>query len=519
MRDAIDKFTDLVLACLGLILALAIAQSLQWRITVDTPLLAYTAFLMDEWHFVPYVDFFEINMPGTFWIFLLVGKLFRYTDLGFRLADLFFLASTLVTTWAWLRKFGRPVALSAVIAFGLLYLSGGAYMIMQRESMVLAFISVSLLILFSDGLSSRTRSFLVGLLFGMAATIKPHAVIGLPLMVIFEVFRNKTDGVSSAPSLWSFIRTCLWTGFGLALPLAAMFIGLWYAGALNGFLDVARNYWPVYQAISGSFVEFSGPSEGLGLAVKGFMTSASGRFLVLLVPATLGSFVGLFYSRLDRGQRGQLLLLLGLAGAYTIYAFVTWKFFFYNMILYAYFALILASLCIFPPPEPVAFGRRLFPLIVLVLTVAVAARPSPELAAWLTRSVNPAPRIETADQIAAFLKERLKPGDTVQPLDLIEGAIHGMFIARARPATPFLYTYVLGYQTANPYVKTLQNRFLADLKASQPRFIIQTKGLSLPRSAGADNSFMEAFQAFLESHYYVAVTTGAYRIFERRPEF
>jgi hypothetical protein len=516
MRDAVDKFTDLVLACLAFVLLLAIVQSLQWRITVDTPLLAYPAFLMDKWHFVPYVDFFDINMPGTLWIFLLAGKVFQYSDLGFRVMDLFFLAGILAATWAWLRTFDPRAAFLAVVAFGLLYLSGGAYMIMQRDCMILAFTSVSLFILFSEKLRPRTRSFLVGLLFGIAATIKPHAVIGLPLVVIFETFRRKPDHVGEGPYIWRFIWSCLWTGFGLALPLVTMFGALWYTGALNGFLDVARNYWPVYLTLSGEFVEFKGPSERLGLAVKGFMTSASGRFLVLLVPAVLGSFIALFNSRLNREQRERIILLMGLAGIYAIYACITGKFFFYYMILYAYFALILASMCILSPAGSGSRGQRLFPLIVIVLTVMVAARPSPELAAWLTRTTNPAPRIETADQIASYLKEHLKPGDTVQPLDLIEGAIHGMFIARARLATPFLYTYVLGYQTTNPYVKKLQERFLIDLKAAKPRFIIQTSGLSLPQSPEEGNPFAAALQAFVRSSYDVTVKTAAYTIFERR---
>ena len=46
------------------------------------------------------------------------------------------------------------------------------------------------------------------------------------------------------------------------------------------------------------------------------------------------------------------------------------------------------------------------------------------------------------DEIAAFLLAAdLQPGDTVLPVDWTEGAVHAMLIAKALPASPFIYDY------------------------------------------------------------------------------
>ena len=44
---------------------LAFKKSLTWQYSADLPLLLYTGFLMDHFSYIPYRDFFDMNMMGS----------------------------------------------------------------------------------------------------------------------------------------------------------------------------------------------------------------------------------------------------------------------------------------------------------------------------------------------------------------------------------------------------------------------------------------------------------------------
>src|SRR6188768_2935226 len=62
-------------------------RSLDWRMRHDLPMMMYQAFAMDRFGFVPYRDFFDMNMPGTYATYFAIGKVFGYGDPGVRVAD------------------------------------------------------------------------------------------------------------------------------------------------------------------------------------------------------------------------------------------------------------------------------------------------------------------------------------------------------------------------------------------------------------------------------------------------
>src|SRR5512136_1101121 len=93
-------------------------SSLDWRLEHDTPILYYSAFLMDRYDQVPYSDIFEMNMPGTFAFYFAVGRLFGYGDAAFRIVDLALLTALLAMGFLFMRRFGRWAALWGVVLFG-----------------------------------------------------------------------------------------------------------------------------------------------------------------------------------------------------------------------------------------------------------------------------------------------------------------------------------------------------------------------------------------------------------------
>lgn len=88
-----------LLTCLtGCRVALAVL-SLGWHMNLDASILLDAGFLIDRQQLVPYRDFFEMNVPGVYAANVVVGRVFGYTGLGFRCADLLLI----------MRRYGRLV--------------------------------------------------------------------------------------------------------------------------------------------------------------------------------------------------------------------------------------------------------------------------------------------------------------------------------------------------------------------------------------------------------------------------
>ena len=83
------------------------------------------------------------------------------------------------------------------------------------------------------------------------------------------------------------------------------------------------------------------------------------------------------------------------------------------------------------------------------------------------------PKGGRVDEIAAFLRADLKPGDTVQPLDWTDGAVHAMLISEAQIATRFVYAFSFYHHISSRYIKDLRREFIAALHRAKPRFIIK----------------------------------------------
>ena len=120
-------------------------------------------------------------------------------------------------------------------------------------------------------------------------------------------------------------------------------------------------------------------------------------------------------------------------------------------------------------------------------------------------------------KIAAFLQAaKLGPEDRLQPLDWTEGALHGMLLAEAVIATPYLYNYHFYHYISDPYIQLMRQRFMANLIQAPPRFIIETDDELRPSGLDTTDSFPE-LEAFVQQHYAVAKTGKLYRIYEYRP--
>ncbi len=119
------------------------------------------------------------------------------------------------------------------------------------------------------------------------------------------------------------------------------------------------------------------------------------------------------------------------------------------------------------------------------------------------------------ERIAAYLGAHMAPGDTVVPLDWIEGAQHAMLRAGARPGTSFVYDFHFDHHVSSPYIQALRARFVKELDERRPRFLIRIHRPD--RFAGPDtSSSFPALEARLQSEYRQVLTDADYEVWERR---
>jgi hypothetical protein len=491
------------LAASGIYLVVLAVRSLGWHLYGDAPILLYAAYLVDRQSMVPYRDIFEMNAPGVYAANVLIGRLSGYSDLGVRFVDLASLGVVLVLTYAVMRRFGRAVAWCATIFFGDLYLASGESMSLQREYLMLVPMCGAVSVTLAPDAPRRIRAFGSALLIGVATTIRPDAALALPLLTYF-VGTGKCQGApASGGQVWT------WAAAGFAVPVLAAAFYLWLAGALESFVDIAVNYWPLYNAISGSPRPHVMLSDGsrLRYLVANALSFGPHPGLPLLAAGSIGTFVALRRSTLDMELRRAVFLLAGLTALCWLHVAIAGKFWVYHWLPFSYFAILLGSLGLVESP-PGEFRRRTIVAVFVLLCVGLPWRIGP------FRTPHRFPHGDVT-AIGTFLAQRLEPGDTVAPLDWTEGAVHAMLLARATPATPFLYDFHFYHHVSSPYIERLRRRFLAALERAPPRYFIR---IDRPgRFAGPDTSAnFDELAGFISARYVKAVTRAGYEIWQRR---
>lgn len=498
-------------------LFLCIIQSLEWRIYHDAVAFLYVAHMIDQWHLVPYVDFFLNQLPGTLLFNLAAVRLFGYSDLGFRCADLLFLVILLLFTLGWMRRLDARAALFGTVAFGLNYLRFGPVMSMQREFLTLLPISLSLVVLLSPRkISNALRSLTVGFLLAIAASIKPHSAMVLPILILYqwiEVRAGDSDKPKSSLDL-KIVSLAFCSLVGFVIPMAAMVLFMWSIGAIEPLLEGFIHYTPKTIPLTGEHVTLGG-AERIKYLIKGYLYL--GGYGLLLIPAGWGVFITLFNSHFGDLQKRKVLLLCGLLIVYSAYPVLPGKFWQYHWLPFSYFLIMLASLSIIQQREAPSKAQKLAPMVVLLVMLLPFIGMQKELLGRVAGLKGITMQFQRADEIADYLHKHLLPGDTVQALDTLGGGTQAIFMARARPATPFIWDFVFYHHVSDDYVQELRKRFVRSLREARPRFIIDVFDEKKPWPAGLDTTReFEELWKFIHSAYVAAHSGEGYTIYERR---
>ncbi|MGM0601454.1 MAG: glycosyltransferase family 39 protein, partial [Candidatus Rifleibacteriota bacterium] len=245
------KSLQLILATvLGSLFLVQLAGSIFWRQYLDTPLLNYVGFLINEQGLIPYAEIFETSMPGTFLFHTVLGKIAGYSDLAVRITDIFALLVCLALIYLVIKPAGKIQGAIASLVCGLAYLAHGSRIALQRDFLGLIPVFAAILALQASSknkISQNSSFFITGLLIGISASFKPHLAIVWPVLLFFlppeNIFFKGIRGLKPLGlSIVGFIVTFF-------IPI----IWVWNSGGLNSFLKIFFNYLPLHTQLGHDF--------------------------------------------------------------------------------------------------------------------------------------------------------------------------------------------------------------------------------------------------------------------------
>ena len=455
-----------VLSCLSGFLLINLLFTFQWRMIHDTPLMVYLSYLIDKYHYIPYKNFFDMNMPGTYFIHLFFGKLFGYSDLSLRIADIIYLSLISLFTWKWIKPLGKFVAWTAIVLFGLFYINFGPSMSMQRE--YLAILPILIFLYTNDHINFQhhniiKKPIITNFFIGIAVLIKPQFAILFPLNIIYLLYINKSL------SKKEILNKIIFSLIGFLSPILITFIYLLINQALDDFFGIAINYWPLYGQINGEIKIVNNLGDRINDFIN-YYPKFGGKWY-LLIPASIGFYLSLNASNYTNNQKHKIIKILFLSIVFSIYPAISGQYWDYHWLI-CYFFLLLGSSLLLSTTFKKNNISQLFLITFFVVFLFFNFWENDILKTQLSGELIPAPNGGRVDAITNYLDDNLQPGDVVQPLDWTGGAVHAMLQSNAKLATNFIYDFHFYHHTSNRYIIDLRKEFISQLHLSNPKYII-----------------------------------------------
>ena len=395
---------------------LAAALSVSWRMELDTPLLHFMAHRIAEGD-APYRDVWTTDWPGALLFHWLILSTVGYGDGPFMAFNLLWLTGILAATWGILSPFGRRAATAGCALFALAYFAPGPRMMLQRDFVLILPLSVAVWLVVRDVGPRALRLLLVGLLLGLAFTVKPHAAIGLPVLLFCEWRRGRRSGRRLS------VRQLLHVPAGFGIPLVAVTSWLVATGGWSDFLDMTRHYLPLHLELSGSGRQLEGADRWIDLLAGVVQFGGTPGWAVA---AAIGPFAVLAVGRLDDRRRVAVQLFVALALAYLFYVVLAGQFWSYHWTPLRWCLVLLVATCLADLPElPRRAGLRLAPLGAVALSLLLVMPVPIEILIQLRGDELAPPDGGRVDEIATFLREELREGETVQHIDWATGGLAG----------------------------------------------------------------------------------------------
>lgn len=474
----VARTLDAVTALAAVGVLLAALASLRWPIVHDAALMHYVGWRLYEGD-LPWVDFLDVNLPGTYLFHLGVHALFGTSAVAWRLVDLGLAALGAVAIHGLLRPSGAAAARLGAVLWPALHLYGGAPAAGQRDFVVavLQLLAAWGLVAWSEG-RARTRWLVgVGAALAFAVTIKPT---GLGLLAVVVGLVAWWAGRRAAPPLAALLG-------GVGIVAAVELAWLASLGVITPMLDFWTGYMPLYRDVGK-------PASYLLLRLR--ETPHFG--LVVLAP---------FHLLTVRRER-PVLAAVSAAGLVlgAVHFYAQKKGYSYHLYPWAAFAVpagmaaLQRSWATFPwrTLGPVSLIAVLLALVVDVVVSAFAVR-------W------------DADQMAAAeaIAASARPGERIETMDLAEGGLQGLLYARVPQASRFLYDFYFYHDRDSAIVQRYRAEWVAAHDASPPdRIVIFNK--TWPHDTWKRVSLFPELEARLARDYDLEREAAGARWYRRR---
>lgn len=495
-----------VAVALGVLLIAYEYLMLQWPMMREAHFLHYIAYLVNEHDFAPYRDVVETSWFGTFLFHMAIGKVFGYTSTAFRTADIVFLFSLLFLTWQLLRRLDFWLAWVGALSFGLAYLHYGPANTLQRDFVLLLPIVTSLVVAIQTQWTPKLRAILIGVCFGAAFSIKPHAVIGLPIVLALLYSQS---GINK--SYWRIILNCVSGWLGI---ISLGILWLWHANGLTAFIDMTLHYLPLYQDLNGAH-QMTTSSERWQNSLhwwKYFLWSWP-------LSVAIGGLYGWLNTNKQSQQRAMILTLIALTVCYNIYPLVAGKFWDYHWIPYSYFAILSTSVLLLPPKKNSLPWRGLSLGLCLYFLQTLSSQYAPwqGLQTQLKRYPDVTVDQKFDEEVVAFIRQHLKKEDKIQIIEQGGPATLYLMKAGAVLATPYPGSFMFLHHVNEPYVQQAQQKFLSLVKQDPPALFMVMTDFTKPTGINTITE-IPGLQDFLQEHYDVIWKHPAFTFWERKPE-
>lgn len=506
----LDRATGVLVAATVLFALAYLGLSLAWPVIHDLRILLYEGFLLAEHGIFPYRDFFDVNSPGALLLFSGLHRITGGAQPAIKLVELLVLAGIAAATYSALSRFGARAGVLAGAVFAAAYLATGPTNLLQREYLCVLPLALSIALVFRGG---RRWLFFCGMLAGLVGTIKPPLVIcWLPLLFHAAFLTPGADRgwKALAKALASF-------AFGGLLPVGLILLWLGRHGALGAYLDIARNYYPLYTSLDGAGIVHSGSAADL------FDRYGPQTLWLLAKPLALAATLGLVavLAKKDGAAAGeekpgaqvtaQAATLGALTLAALLYVPIGGKFWAYHQIPLLYGLSLCAAIAVGTAVPP--GGGRPYRAWLLIAALA-ASLPYGEFAGhlrqWREGEIYEKEPLQVLP-LAAYLRDRTSPADTVMPLDTTEAAMHALYLARRPLYGRFLNDFHFYHHETTPYVAGLRRQLLTDLSTGRPSVVLRCAGWR-PHEPGRPPPAFPELEAVLAADYAEALRAGVCQV-------
>lgn len=482
-----------------------------WEYYHDTPLLNYAGVLMHDFGKIPYRDIFETTMPGTFLFHYIIVMLGLETQTAFVTLGVLAIFALAGTGSLILWKIDRRAALVFAPFYLMIMLQLGPSALFQREILGLLAMSSALIIATrTGGLPYLWRQGLVGLLFGIACTIKPQFALGAPAAVLCLAALT-WDEDSTRPILRSLMSGILASVAGFALPVLVTFWWLWSYGALDDFWSILTQYMPLYIEQTGSH-EYVTPEMRRQYVLMFWVKF--GGFSTLLPGALMLAFLTLrLRKQIKRAKQIRFYTFAALTGIYALVPILSGQFWTYHYFPFIFFAALSASALLSIVRAP--FANQTTKLVCLALLAFTLASNVFAVQHLEWQQKNEKSRIALAKDMETSLRKWVPEGGRVQPVDWTEGALHAMMRARIPIATRFFYEFHFAHHVSRDINATLRTEFMDSLNANPPEVILVAHSRASVSGLDVSYDFPE-FDAFRDGQYKRVEQDKRYAVYLRR---